>query len=397
LPLPPSPSLPPRSPLFSPPSSPSIPLSPSHTSLPPPPLPPPPLSLLLPPIHPSIPHPPSHPSLLLLLLLPSLPLPPSSIPPSLPPPPLRPPSRPSPSDPAPPGAPGQSGGGSSGASIAPRAGAGLSRRRRGRRRRPGRGVGGGRGGPDPGPVDPLPPAREGSGGLGTGRGDGGPRARRGAGRGRPSGALPLVALLQLAEGHIANTESELKQLAEQHPDLRDAYLAKQMRLKSKLRDHDNVQYLNKILDELEKVLDQVEMELQRRNEETPEEGHPQPWLCCEAFTLADVSLAVTLHRLSFLGLAQCNWGAGKRPNLEAYYERVQRRETFRRVLGRVNNILLSAVLPTALHVARRKAPRILGTALTAGLLAGAAYLALTLGRRRLGGVLSALGARWGLR
>ncbi|XP_028924235.1 ganglioside-induced differentiation-associated protein 1 [Ornithorhynchus anatinus] len=210
-------------------------------------------------------------------------------------------------------------------------------------------------------------------------------------------ALMPAAAAHRIRSHIANTESELKQLAEQHPDLRDAYLAKQMRLKSKLRDHDNVQYLNKILDELEKVLDQVEMELQRRNEETPEEGHPQPWLCCEAFTLADVSLAVTLHRLSFLGLAQCNWGAGKRPNLEAYYERVQRRETFRRVLGRVNNILLSAVLPTALHVARRKAPRILGTALTAGLLAGAAYLALTLGRRRLGGVLSALGARWGLR
>lgn len=34
-------------------------------------------------------------------------------------------------------------------------------------------------------------------------------------------------------------------------------------------DHDNIKYLQKILDELEKVLDQVETELQRRNEETP--------------------------------------------------------------------------------------------------------------------------------
>lgn len=34
-------------------------------------------------------------------------------------------------------------------------------------------------------------------------------------------------------------------------------------------DHDNIKYLKKILDELEKVLDQVETELQRRNEETP--------------------------------------------------------------------------------------------------------------------------------
>lgn len=40
-------------------------------------------------------------------------------------------------------------------------------------------------------------------------------------------------------------------------------------IQSKLLDHDNIKYLKKILDELEKVLDQVETELQRRNEETP--------------------------------------------------------------------------------------------------------------------------------
>ncbi|KAK2095624.1 Ganglioside-induced differentiation-associated protein 1 [Saguinus oedipus] len=92
------------------------------------------------------------------------------------------------------------------------------------------------------------------------------------------------------------------------------------------------------------------------------EGH-QPWLCGESFTLADVSLAVTLHRLKFLGFARRNWGNGKRPNLETYYERVLKRKTFNKVLGHVNNILISAVLPTAFRVAKKRAPKVLGTTL----------------------------------
>ncbi|KFQ24825.1 Ganglioside-induced differentiation-associated protein 1, partial [Merops nubicus] len=185
--------------------------------------------------------------------------------------------------------------------------------------------------------------------------------------------IPAYATSRI-RSQISNTESELKKLAEENPDLRDAYIAKQKRLKSKLLDHDNIKYLKKILDELEKVLDQVETELQRRNEETPEDGS-QPWLCGDFFSLADVSLAVTLHRLKFLGLARRNWGNGKRPNVEAYYERVLKRKTFYKVLGHVNNILISAVLPTAFRVAKKRAPTALGTALLLGTLAGAAYLA----------------------
>uniref|UniRef100_A0ACB8FFB0 Ganglioside-induced differentiation-associated protein 1 n=1 Tax=Sphaerodactylus townsendi TaxID=933632 RepID=A0ACB8FFB0_9SAUR len=80
--------------------------------------------------------------------------------------------------------------------------------------------------------------------------------------------IPAYATTRI-RSQIGNTESELKKLAEENPDLQDAYIAKQKRLKSKLMDHDNIKYLKKILDELEKVLDQVETELQRRNEETP--------------------------------------------------------------------------------------------------------------------------------
>uniref|UniRef100_A0A6J0T3G4 Ganglioside-induced differentiation-associated protein 1 n=1 Tax=Pogona vitticeps TaxID=103695 RepID=A0A6J0T3G4_9SAUR len=192
--------------------------------------------------------------------------------------------------------------------------------------------------------------------------------------------IPAYATSRI-RSQIGNTESELKKLAEENPDLQDAYIAKQKRLKSKLMDHDNIKYLKKILDELEKVLDQVETELQRRNEETPENGH-QPWLCGEFFSLADVSLAVTLHRLKFIGLARRNWGNGKRPNLEAYYERVLKRKTFHKVLGHVNNILISAVLPTAFRVAKKRAPKVLGTTLLFSFLAGIGYFAFVCLRRR---------------
>ncbi|KAJ4925031.1 hypothetical protein JOQ06_017769 [Pogonophryne albipinna] len=164
--------------------------------------------------------------------------------------------------------------------------------------------------------------------------------------------------------------------------IRNAYVAKQRRLKSKLFDHDNMKYLKKLLDELEGVMDQVEMELQRRVEETPEEGSPS-WLCGDFFSMADVSLAVTLHRLKFLGLSQRFWGEGTRVNLETYYERVVQRPAFRRVLGHVNNILISAVLPVAFKVARKNAPMILGTTMLIGVLGGAAYLAFVYMKRRL--------------
>ncbi|ETE67760.1 Ganglioside-induced differentiation-associated protein 1, partial [Ophiophagus hannah] len=193
-------------------------------------------------------------------------------------------------------------------------------------------------------------------------------------------------------GQIGNTESELKKLAEENPDLQDAYIAKQKRLKSKLMDHDNIKYLQKILDELEKVLDQVETELQRRNEETPENGH-QPWLCGEFFSLADVSLAVTLHRLKFIGLARRSWGNGKRSNLEAYYDRVLKRQTFHKVLGHVNNILISAVLPTAFRVAKKRAPKVFGTTLLAGFLAGITYFAFMCARKRFANLLLSIRGR----
>lgn len=41
----------------------------------------------------------------------------------------------------------------------------------------------------------------------------------------------LNCLIAILQGQIGNTESELKKLAEENPDLQEAYIAKQKRLK----------------------------------------------------------------------------------------------------------------------------------------------------------------------
>ncbi|PNJ86204.1 GDAP1L1 isoform 5, partial [Pongo abelii] len=95
-------------------------------------------------------------------------------------------------------------------------------------------------------------------------------------------------------------------------------------------EHDDVSYLKKILGELAMVLDQIEAELEKRKLEN--EGQKcELWLCGCAFTLADVLLGATLHRLKFLGLSKKYWEDGSRPNLQSFFERVQRRFAFRKV------------------------------------------------------------------
>lgn len=136
-------------------------------------------------------------------------------------------------------------------------------------------------------------------------------------------------------------QTELKKLAELNPELKDAYLAKQRRLKvskknnkknfeiiffpkiaahhksflaalkvssldsfvvfkppknicflqSKLFDHDNMKHLKKLLDELENVMDQVETELQRRVEETP--GTESSFSEAEAVRLMQLQITIS--------------------------------------------------------------------------------------------------------
>lgn len=52
------------------------------------------------------------------------------------------------------------------------------------------------------------------------------------------------------------------------------------------------------------------------------------WLCCNEFTLADVSLGILLHRLRQLGLEKHFWGNKQKPFLSKYYERITKQKSF---------------------------------------------------------------------
>ncbi|XP_070796120.1 ganglioside-induced differentiation-associated protein 1-like 1 isoform X4 [Pituophis catenifer annectens] len=99
------------------------------------------------------------------------------------------------------------------------------------------------------------------------------------------------------------------------------------------------------------------------------------WLCGCAFTLADVLLGATLHRLKFLGLSKKYWEDGSRPNLQNFFERIQKRFAFRKVLGDIHTTLLSAVVPNAFRLVKRKPPSFFGASFLMGSLGGMGYFA----------------------
>ncbi|XP_062959633.1 ganglioside-induced differentiation-associated protein 1-like 1 isoform X1 [Cynocephalus volans] len=186
--------------------------------------------------------------------------------------------------------------------------------------------------------------------------------------------IPKYATAEIRR-HLANATTDLMKLDhEEEPQLSEPYLSKQKKLMAKILEHDDVSYLKKILGELAMVLDQIEAELEKRKLEN--EGQKcELWLCGCAFTLADVLLGATLHRLKFLGLSKKYWEDGSRPNLQSFFERVQRRFAFRKVLGDIHTTLLSAVIPNAFRLVKRKPPSFFGASFLMGSLGGMGYFA----------------------
>uniref|UniRef100_A0A3Q2XSK9 Ganglioside induced differentiation associated protein 1 like 1 n=1 Tax=Hippocampus comes TaxID=109280 RepID=A0A3Q2XSK9_HIPCM len=185
--------------------------------------------------------------------------------------------------------------------------------------------------------------------------------------------IPKYATAEIRR-HLVNAATELMKLDHEEPQLTEPYLSKQKKLMAKILDHDNVNYLKKILGELAMVLDQVEAELEKRKLEY--QGRPcELWLCGPDFTLADICLGALLHRLKFLGLSKKYWEDGSRPNLQTFFLRVQKRYAFRKVLGDIHTTLLSAVLPNAFRMVKKKPPSFFGASFLMGSLGGMGYFA----------------------
>uniref|UniRef100_A0A8C1ZE30 Ganglioside induced differentiation associated protein 1-like 1 n=1 Tax=Cyprinus carpio TaxID=7962 RepID=A0A8C1ZE30_CYPCA len=186
--------------------------------------------------------------------------------------------------------------------------------------------------------------------------------------------IPKYATAEIRR-HLANAASELMKLDHEEPQLTEPYLSKQKKLMAKILDHDNVNYLKKILGELAMVLDQVEAELEKRKLEY------QGKFSCSLlninclFVFYIFCLGATLHRLKFLGLSKKYWEDGSRPNLQSFFERVQKRYAFRKVLGDIHTTLLSAVLPNAFRMVKKKPPSFFGASFLMGSLGGMGYFA----------------------
>ncbi|XP_071957921.1 ganglioside-induced differentiation-associated protein 1-like [Antedon mediterranea] len=142
------------------------------------------------------------------------------------------------------------------------------------------------------------------------------------------------------------------------PDLRGMYEGKIARTQALVNKILDLKYCMNCLQRCDEVLTEIEEELSKvKGQGSPEEG---PWLCSENFTIADIYLATLLHRIAFLGLGQRFFTGGKRPNLEAYYERVQKRRSFHRACSYSGSLFWMWVYPNMVYRLKRSFPSIVG-------------------------------------
>lgn len=55
-------------------------------------------------------------------------------------------------------------------------------------------------------------------------------------------------------------------------------------------------------------------------------------MCSDRFTVADIALTILLERLNGIGMDQRFWLNGKRPNIEHYYEKVKKRDSYKQTI-----------------------------------------------------------------
>ncbi|KAL0270435.1 UNVERIFIED_CONTAM: hypothetical protein PYX00_007845 [Menopon gallinae] len=123
------------------------------------------------------------------------------------------------------------------------------------------------------------------------------------------------------------SSSSLRQHAANNPEIKDTLTKKAECQEEKHKIITEKKEYLKVLDQVNAILEKVESELKLKN--------GVPWLCCDQFTMADISLTILLDRLSRVGLANYFWTNGKRSNIEKYYQRVQKRDSYRQAVPAV--------------------------------------------------------------
>ncbi|XP_045496095.1 ganglioside-induced differentiation-associated protein 1 [Colias croceus] len=137
--------------------------------------------------------------------------------------------------------------------------------------------------------------------------------------------LPFILPVRevLKSGDLSGSKN-LRKLAKENPKAERELLYKAEIQDRKHEILSNEEEYLKVLNIVDEVLSQVEQQLTKQSE-----GN---WLCCEQFSIADISLGVLLQRLWELGLEERFWSGGKRPHIENYYNRIKERESFKKTI-----------------------------------------------------------------
>ncbi|XP_076449062.1 ganglioside-induced differentiation-associated protein 1-like [Babylonia areolata] len=156
-----------------------------------------------------------------------------------------------------------------------------------------------------------------------------------------------------------------EQLADEHPDLREAYSARAAAYQKRpaMLTKENV---TKQMDDLETVLDQVEEQLLKVEADPSKEL----WFCGQQFTAADISLCVLMNRLHLLGLGERYHDDQKRPRLHAYWGHAKQRSSVKRHCLNAGRDLMKQKLAKG----AKTALPVVGGLVAIGLAAGLAFL-----------------------
>ncbi|XP_033118555.1 ganglioside-induced differentiation-associated protein 1-like [Anneissia japonica] len=162
----------------------------------------------------------------------------------------------------------------------------------------------------------------------------------------------------------------MQKYAAKSPEMRGIYEGKIARTQTRLSKMLDLETCMNSIHHLEEVLVEVEEELSKVSFQ--ESTGEAPWLCSRNFTIADIYLSTILHRLVAVGLDQRYFSGRKRPHLEAYYQRVLKRRSFRRACGSSNSKFWSWVYPYFVFKFKHSVPSLVGIGIL-GLAVFAAY------------------------
>ncbi|XP_073968882.1 ganglioside-induced differentiation-associated protein 1-like isoform X2 [Rhodnius prolixus] len=134
--------------------------------------------------------------------------------------------------------------------------------------------------------------------------------------------LPFIAPVRaFMRAGFEKTAERLTKLAEAMPQYRETLL-------NKAEDHAKTYKTVKDKEAYTRLLDEVDNTLQEVEDQLFQNKDSSSWLVCPEFTAADVSLTTLLYRLDVVGLSRKFYSAGRRPCVEAYYDRVSTRPSF---------------------------------------------------------------------